>query len=39
MEDKVCQGNSEYWVILKILPLLQLFKQLHSSIAHTDKSR
>jgi len=30
MEDKVGQGiNSEYWV-LKISPLLQLFKQLHA---------
>ena len=37
MKDKVSQGNSEYCVILKIsLMLLQLYKQLHSSIAHTD---
>ena len=36
-KDKVSQGNSEYCVILKIsLMLLQLYKQLHSSIAHTD---
>ena len=28
-------GNSEYWAILKTSLLLQLYKQLHSSIAHT----
>ena len=30
---KVIRGNSEQWVILKISPLLQRCKQLHSSIA------
>ena len=35
---KVSRGNSEYWVILKISPLLQLYKQLPSNIAHTGRS-
>ena len=32
------KGNSEYWVILKIFPLLHLYIQLHSSIAQTGRS-
>ena len=34
----ISQENSEYWVILNISPLLQHYKRLPSSIAHTGRS-